>query len=76
MNRKEEREAAAKNKYPYIKGLPQNSSHQSIFIEATEWADATMLDRVCEWLKSFLEGTMGEGLAKSITEEFRKAMEK
>jgi hypothetical protein len=34
-----------------------------------------MIDKACEWLKSFLEGPMGEGLAKSITVEFRKAME-
>lgn len=43
--------------------------------DAIEWADETMIDKACEWLKSFLEGPMGEGLAKSITEEFRKAME-
>lgn len=55
MSRKEEREAVAKNKYPYIKGLPQSSSHQAIFIEAAEWADATMLDKVCKWLKENVE---------------------
>lgn len=51
MTRREEINIAAKNKYPYIKGLPQSSSHQAIFIEGAEWADKTMLDRACEWLK-------------------------
>lgn len=50
MKRKEEINIAGKNKYPYIKGLPQSSSHQAIFIEGAEWADRTMLDRACEWL--------------------------
>lgn len=43
--------------------------------DGARWADRTMLDKACVWLKSFLEGPMGEGLAKSITEEFRKIME-
>ena len=47
---------------------------RSAFIDGAKWADKTMIDKACVWLKSFLEGPMGEGLAKSITEEFRKAM--
>lgn len=43
--------------------------------DGARWADRTMLDKACEWLKSFLEGPMGEGLAKSIIEEFCKTME-
>lgn len=54
MKREEEINIAAKNKYPYIKGLPQTSAHQAIFVEGAEWADKTTLDRACEWLKSVL----------------------
>lgn len=55
MKRKEEINIAAKNKYPYIKGLPQSSSHQAIFIEGAEWADKTMLDRAENYLRSKFE---------------------
>lgn len=83
MSRKEEIEAVAKNKYPYIKGLPQSSAHQSIFIEAAEWADATMLDKVCEWLKENIDedvlvkcGSVIKCMdADEFSEYFRKAME-
>lgn len=37
MKRKEEITQSAKNKYPYIKGLPQSTSNQAVFIEAAEW---------------------------------------
>jgi hypothetical protein len=70
MKREEEINIAAKNKYPYIKGLPQTSAHQAIFIEAAEWADRTMLDRVCEWLK---DGGYFVNSNETI-EDFRKAM--
>ena len=48
---------------------------RSAFIDGAKWADKTMIDKACVWLKSFLAGPMGEGLAKSIADEFRKAME-
>lgn len=75
MARKEEREAVAKNKYPYIKGLPQSSSHQSIFIEAAEWADHTMLDKACEWLEDKLRMYAGYSDTADLVDSFRKAME-
>ena len=85
MKRKEEINIAAKNKYPYIKGLPQTSAHQAIFIEGAEWADRTMLDRACEWLENELKETDNkngyptvEGLyfvsVKEFINEFRQAM--
>ena len=54
MTREEEINIAAKNKYPYIKGLPQSSLHQIIFIEGAKWADKTMLDRAENYLRSKL----------------------
>lgn len=84
MKRKEEINIAAKNKYPYIKGLPQSSSHQAIFIEGAEWADKTMLDRACEWLKENIDLYAYESsnthypeikLTECFEEAFRQAME-
>ena len=85
MKREEEINIAAKNKYPYIKGLPQSSAHQAIFVEGAEWADKTMLDRACEWLENELKETDNkngyptvEGLyfvsVKEFINEFRQAM--
>ena len=39
MTRKEEIKKESKNRYPYIKGLPQTSANQEIFIESAKWAD-------------------------------------
>lgn len=39
MTRQEEIKKEAKNKYPYIKGLPQTLAHQEIFTEGAKWAD-------------------------------------
>lgn len=86
MKREEEINIAAKNKYPYIKGLPQSSSHQAIFIEGAEWADKTMLDRACEWLKENIDlysynafNTKSSYTEITLTDEFetafRQAME-
>ena len=66
MTREEEIKKEAKNKYPYIKGLPQTLAHQEIFIEGAKWADKTMIEKACEWL---------EDCAVVDIEEFRKAME-
>lgn len=48
MARREEITQSAKNKYPYIKGLPQSTSNQAVFIEAAEWADKTMIEKACK----------------------------
>mgnify|MGYP003397369825 CR=1 FL=1 len=73
MKREEEINIAAKNKYPYIKGLPQSSSHQAIFIEGANWADKTMLDRACEWLSIYYPNIDRMGIDEFIT-AFRQAM--
>lgn len=77
MNRKEEREAVAKNKYPYIKGFPQTSSHQSIFVEAAEWADETMIEKACRWLENVnTDDYMDSGVFQihDMIRNFKKAM--
>lgn len=55
MKRREEITQSAKNKYPYIKGLPQSASHRAIFIEAAEWADKTMIEKACEWITEHID---------------------
>lgn len=55
MTREEEIKKEAKNKYPYIKGLPQTLAHQEIFIEGAKWADKTMVEKACEWLKENID---------------------
>lgn len=47
MTRKEEIEKAAQK----CKWISKSLNLQSAFIEGAEWADKTMLDRACEWLK-------------------------
>lgn len=74
MKREDEIEKEAKNKYPYIKGLPQTVAHQEIFIEGAKWADESMLKKSREWVKNAFTGVFGEGLANSIADEFVKAM--
>lgn len=70
MKRKEEINIAAKNKYPYIKGLPQTLSHQAIFIEGAEWADKTMLDFVCEFFEPRLHARIGREDTEELIAEF------
>ena len=50
MKRREEITQSAKNKYPYIKGLPQSASNQAVFIEVAQWADKTMIEKACQWI--------------------------
>lgn len=80
MKRREEITQSAKNKYPYIKGLPQSASHQAVFIEAAEWADKTMIEKACQWMKEQVYQEYGGWPLERLIpdtriEEFRKAME-
>lgn len=75
MTRQEEITQTAKNKYPYIKGLPQNASYQAVFIEAAEWADKTMIKKAKAYVKNCFIGPFGEGLANNIADEFEKYLE-
>ena len=58
MTREEEIKKEAKNKYPYIKGLPQTIAHQEIFMEGAKWADKWWIDKAKKWLGNFLEKTI------------------
>ncbi len=40
------------------------------FIQGAEWADKTMLDKACEWLRNYNTGVRGE----EFINEFREAM--
>ena len=77
MTRREEIELAWLNK-------EFQSNHrydEKTFKEAIEWADKTMIDKACEWLKENIwvyinyEGCSGEELENDVIEDFRKAME-
>lgn len=84
MKRREEIEKTAHKKYPYeggTKGLICENSIP-IFIQGAEWADKTMIDKACQWLKENLpyivckinasEYWLGK---RDFIETFRKEME-
>ena len=54
---------------------------QFAFIAGAQWADKTMIEKACEWLKENIwvyinyEGCSGEELENDVIEDFRKAME-
>lgn len=50
MKRREERENAAKQKYPYEGGTKGMICENSIpiFIQGAEWADKTMIEKACK----------------------------
>lgn len=48
-----------------------NGDEFSSFILGAEWADKTIIDKACEWLKRYNTGVRG----KEFIETFRKAME-
>ena len=83
MTRKEEIENAAKQKYPYEGGTKGTICEWSIpiFIQGAEWADKTMIEKVCEWLKLNAEDYVvtcydkGELDSEGLLMDFRKAME-
>ena len=43
-------------------------AHNKIFVEAAHWADNTMIDKACKWLKLLTN------LDEIMIEEFRNAM--
>lgn len=68
MKRREEITQSAKNRYPYIKGLPQSTSYQAVFIEAAEWADKTMIDKFLYWLTTKSPFIDNKDMDKAIVE--------
>lgn len=81
MTRREEREKAAKQKYPYeggTKGLICENSIP-IFIQGAEWADKTMIEKACKWMKEQVYQEYGGGPLERLIpdtriDDFRKAM--
>lgn len=76
MTRKEEIEKSAQK----CKWISQSLNLQSAFTEGAEWADKTMLDRACEWLKenidlySYNAFNVKSGYTETIlTDEFETA---
>lgn len=59
--------------------LYQQPEWRAGFISGAEWADKTMLDRACEWLKDIHNIEKHLGILTSRTEDlskaFRQAME-
>lgn len=45
------------------------------FIETVEWADATLIEKACEYLESSLKHDLGYYGAADFVNTFRKAME-
>lgn len=56
MTRKKEIEQAAHN---YALYFPKDYVKENDYIAGAEWADKTMLDRVCNWLKENMCFTTG-----------------
>lgn len=76
MTRREEIELAWFNK-----AVQSNHRYdEKTFKEAVEWADKTMIDRVCKWITEHVfdfpwYDPESELSSKDIAEEIRKAME-
>lgn len=80
MTREEEIEKAAQK----CKWVSESLNLQSAFTEGARWADKTMLDRACEWLKENIDLYAYESsnthypeikLTECFEEAFRQAME-
>ena len=77
MTRKEEIELAW-----FSKAVQSNHRYdERSFKEAVEWADKTMIDKACEWLKENAddfgvpESESGRVYVDDLVAEFREAME-
>lgn len=82
MKRKEEREKASKNRADqYSHPIEWNECYRH-FKEGAEWADRTMIDKACKWLKSNIENYYYRDEAfdqvvsiKNLSSDFIKAIE-
>lgn len=54
MKRKEEREKASKNRADQYSHPAEWNECYRHFKEGAEWADKTMIDKACEWIKQHL----------------------
>ena len=74
MSRQEEIKAEALS----VKGVPEDYSMIDCFRlgfqEGAQWADRTMLDKVCEWLKENVRVFQKEDIGDFILANLRKEM--
>lgn len=81
MTRREEIEKASICQYQVIGTIEEQKAFKNGFVKGAYWADTTMLNKVCDWLKENIwvyinyEGCSGEELENDVIEDFRKAME-
>ena len=69
MTRKEEIKQKALSKYP------QGTNRYNKFIEGAEWANKTMIEKACEWIKKEVLDDYQGIIWDNIVEDFRKAPE-
>ena len=69
MTRKEEIKQKALSKYP------QGTNRYNKFIEGAEWANKTVIEKACEWIKKKVLDDYQGVIWDNIVEDFRKAME-
>lgn len=86
MTREEQIIETAKFIYSPSSGIPQSLPMRVGFIEGAKWADKTMIEKVCKWLRanidlyadtrrSFSSNYQEVYLTDNFETEFRKAME-
>lgn len=68
MTRKQERIEAAMQRYG--EDTQYLIAKSQAFLVGAKWADETMIDKACEWLRNYNTGVRGE----EFINEFRKAM--
>jgi len=67
MTRKEEIEQAANN---YKNQFPDGFIKEYVYIDGAEWADTTMIDKVCKFLKKLVyQEYPGGPLVRQIDDE-------
>lgn len=86
MTREKQRIEEAKNRFSDDQIYP--ISKMFVFVQGAKWADETMIDKACEWLRRNYTNYMVNDLSKyvenvcsfdifddSFVDDFRKAME-
>ena len=86
MTRKEEATNKILELIDIVKDVPKNESILAIGLDMVEWADKTMIEKACEWLKEnmgnyiiehpfFPSGSSVTVEEDKMVEDFRKTME-
>lgn len=81
MTRKEEIRQEANRKYPYEGGIKGMICENSIpiFIQGAEWADKTMIDKVCDWIHDmaldYMQGDITDVKWEAMFADLRKYVE-